>query len=65
MVWMLVCYEHRIKISQRVPGVGDVPRIDKNPSVVGLGEQPHAQGGPVRILPDPSFDRLFDLQTVP
>jgi hypothetical protein len=38
MVWMLVCYEHRIKISQGVPGVGNVPGIDQNPSAIGLGE---------------------------
>ena len=37
MVWMLVRHQHRIKISQGMPGVGDVPWIDENPGAVGLG----------------------------
>jgi hypothetical protein len=35
---MLVRHEHRVEISQRMPGVGDVSRIEKNSRVVSLGQ---------------------------
>ena len=38
MIGMLVGHQHRIKIGQGMPGVGEVPRIDENPGAVGLGE---------------------------
>lgn len=38
MVWMLVRHKYRVKISERMPRVGEIPGIDENSRAVGLSQ---------------------------